>query len=865
VTGGASGHSNASTLALLSFSLHVQFAIGDRLGAYEILGHLGAGGMGEVYRALDAKLDREIALKILPTELSSNAEALRRFELEARAASALNHPNIVTIFDVGHTDSIAWIAMELVDGMDLRTMASKEPLTLKSALRIGVKIADGLAAAHDRGIVHRDLKPDNIMVTVDGFVKILDFGLAKQMRVLTSDDTTIPHTSPGAVFGTVGYMSPEQTTGKEMDYRSDQFSLGVMLYEMLTRVRPFDRETKPETMAAIIRAEIDPPSSLNDAIPHDLDRIVMRCLAKNPRERYASTRDLARDLREVRDGFTHSSMRTSRSAVRPVRGPASRWVLAAFVVIVLAGAGFMWVRRDRAMAGQRVTSVAVMPFRALGGAADTRTLADGLSQLVASRLGEARDLRVSGPFDRTNFPVTPDRAIVNGTVERGRDSVRVTYVLMEAATGRELASSTVTRPAADLFTVDDVIADDVLDALGRNSAPRVEPTTASLGPEDQRRFIEAVGLLQFVRDEKSVDRAIVTLESILGNARDSGSVNSLLARALLYKSTLARKPALIEHATMYARRGVAFSDEDPESHITLGRVQNAAGLHREAAASFRRALTLRPDDPHALTGLADATKGLGQAADAEKMYRQAIALRPDLSGLYSRYGSFCYGQGRYADAATQFRKAAELTPGFAHVHGDLGAALLQAGKLDEAAAAFTRSLALAPTAAGYSNLGTLQFSLGRYDDARKSYERATTLAPSDPVFWANLGDACFAANASCATDAWSRAIVAAREALQVNENHHVLRAIYATCLARTGKHDDARREIDLALAGDPTNATVLYQAAIIGAQRGAMDSALSWLERAVANGYPATEAERDPALSTLRKHPSFRNALKSAA
>ncbi|HEX2061779.1 MAG TPA: protein kinase [Thermoanaerobaculia bacterium] len=859
----------------------MQLKVGDRLGQYEILGHLGAGGMGEVYRAHDSKLGRVIALKILPAELTANPEALRRFEQEARAASALNHPNIVTIYDVGHTDSIAWIAMELIDGTDLRAMASKDPLTIKNALRIGVKIADGLAAAHDRGIVHRDLKPDNVMVTVEGFVKILDFGLAKQMRALTSDDTTVPHTSPGAVFGTVGYMSPEQAMGKEMDYRSDQFSLGVMLYEMLTRVRPFDRETKPETMAAIIRAEIDPPSAHNDAIAHDLDRIVMRCLAKNPRERYASTRDLARDLREIRDGLTQSTMRNygGRASVRPApasRGlkPALRWSVALFALVVLTGAGFMWVRRDRAAAGQRVTSLAVVPFRDLSATPEGRILADGISELIAARLAEVRDLRVSSPFEGARVAESDEprdvakrrgvHAVVRGTVQRGGNDVRVTYALIDAASGRTLVSSTATRPATELFALEDSVADDLVRALGRETTKRSEPATAALGPEDQRRFVEAVGLLQRVRDEKSVDRAITTLESILRNARESGSVNALLARALLYKASLARRPALIEQATVYATRGVALSANDPESYITLGRLQNAARRHREAVASFERALALRADDPHAIVGLADAYNGLGRAADADALYRKAIALRPDVSGLYSRYGAFCFGQARYGDAVTHFGKAAELTPDFSHAHSDLGAALQAAGRYDEALAAYERSLAIEPTPAGWSNLGSLQFSLGRYDDARRSFEHAARLAPSDYLMWANLGDACFAAKAPCASGAWSRSIAAARDALQASPNDDFMRAIYATCLAKNGMLDDAQREIRRALEGDPTNPVVLYQAAVVGAQRGAAEVALSWLERAVAAGYPAADAERDPALAPLREHPSFRNTLKSS-
>ncbi len=373
--------------------------------------------MGEVYRARDLKLGRVIALKLLPPELATNVDALRRFEQEARAASALNHPNIVTIYDICVTENMAWIAMELIDGADLRTIAVKEPLTLKNALRIAVKLADGLAAAHDRGIVHRDLKPDNVMITTDGFVKILDFGLAKQIRSITSDDTTIPHTSPGAVFGTVGYMSPEQARGKEMDSRSDQFSFGVMLYEMLTRVRPFDRDSKAETMAAIIRDEVPPPSAIDDAVTYDLDRIVSRCLAKNPRDRYASTRDLARDLREIRDGLTQSS---TRHIARPSTGKIWKQtrntriaIAAALLLAILGGGAFYWTR-NRSAAGQRVSSLAVVPFRDLSSTTEGRILADGISELIASRLSEVRGLRVSSPFEGAR--ASDSDAIVRGSV-----------------------------------------------------------------------------------------------------------------------------------------------------------------------------------------------------------------------------------------------------------------------------------------------------------------------------------------------------------------------------------------------------------------------------------------------------------------
>jgi Flp pilus assembly protein TadD/TolB-like protein len=871
----------ASSEALYSSCL--QLNAGDHLEQYEILGPLGAGGMGEVYRARDEKLGRVIALKILPKELASNPEALRRFEQEARAASALNHPNIVTIYDISVTADLAWIAMELVDGSDLRTIGVKDPLTLKNALRVAVKLADGLAAAHDRGIVHRDLKPDNVMVNADGFVKILDFGLAKQVRTILSDDTTIPHTSPGAVFGTVGYMSPEQTKGKEMDYRSDQFSFGVMLYELLTRVRPFDRDSKAESMAAIIRDEVDPPSSINEAVSYDLDRIVSRCLAKNPRDRYASTRDLARDLREVRDGMTQSSNRhIARPATRPGMGAkgwlrSKRIAVAAIVIVaaLIGGGAWMWTK-NRALAGQRVTSLAVVPFRDLSSTSEGRILADGISELIAARLSEVKELRVSSPFDGVRVNDNDDvkkiaakrgvNAVVQGSVQRNGNDVRVSYELIDPGSGQTLAADTTTRAATDLFALEDAVAEDLVRALGREANPRPQRMASPLGPNEQRQFIESLGLLQHVRDEKSVDRAVTNLEAVLRNARDSGAVNSLLARALMYKASLSRRPALLEQAMVYATRGVALSGGDPETHITLGRLQNATRNYNDALSSFQRALTLRNDHPDALLGMAISFDGLGRSGDAEKLYRKVLALRPDGPSIHSTYGAFLYAQGRFEEAVQHFRRQAELSPDFAKTYANLGAALQALERYDEAQAAYRKSLAIEPNLAGWSNLGTLQFFLGNYTEAQKSFEAAVALAPWDYLMWANLGDACRASSdTACADRAWTRTISAARDVVAARANDAFARAILASSLAKSGNLDEAQSEIRRALESNPTHSGVLYQASVVAALRGSTDSAVSWLERAIAAGYPAADAARDPVLQSLHDSPAFRNAVKSKA
>jgi hypothetical protein len=322
----------------------MSLASGTRLGPYEILAPIGAGGMGEVYRARDPKLGREIAIKVLSGATASDPDRRQRFELEARAASALNHPNILTVYDIGEADGSLYIAMELVEGKTLRELvASGEPLPTKKLLDLSVQIAEGLAKAHAAGIVHRDLKPENLMVSKDGYVKILDFGLAKLTETVSQDASVLPTaiaapTQPGTVMGTAGYMSPEQASGQTVDYRSDQFTLGAILYEMATGKRAFQRKTGAETLVAIIKEEPEPLSQLAPKAPAPVRWIVERLLAKDPEERYASTRDLARDVKSVRDHLTETSFSGGLEAVEHARPARRRWLVPAAIALLL-GAG----------------------------------------------------------------------------------------------------------------------------------------------------------------------------------------------------------------------------------------------------------------------------------------------------------------------------------------------------------------------------------------------------------------------------------------------------------------------------------------------------------------------------------------------
>jgi len=383
----------------------MRLPVGVRLGPYEIVAVLGSGGMGEVYRARDGKLGRDVALKVLPAEVATDKERRARFEQEARAASSLNHPHIVHVYDIGSSDGTDYIVMELVEGRTLRELLASAPLPLKKLLDLALEISDGLACAHEAGIVHRDLKPANIMVSKDGHVRILDFGLAKVSGGVAegSELPTAEHlTRPGATLGTVGYMSPEQAVAGSVDFRSDQFSLGAILYEMASARRPFHRETGPETLTAILREQPEPLSRLNPGLPAQLRRIIEeRCLAKDPDQRYASTRDLLRELRGLRDHVSEAPLLQPPGVLPSSRRPIA---LAAAALAVLAALAVAFLAGRRTGASSSLPSFRRLTFQR-GTILNARFAPDGQTIIYAARLEgrppEILSTRVDSPESRS--------------------------------------------------------------------------------------------------------------------------------------------------------------------------------------------------------------------------------------------------------------------------------------------------------------------------------------------------------------------------------------------------------------------------------------------------------------------------------
>jgi eukaryotic-like serine/threonine-protein kinase len=848
-------------------------SVRERFGQYEVLRPLGAGGMGEVYVARDPVLARKVAIKVLPIRLSGDAETLARFTHEARSASSLNHPNIVTIHDIDTENGRPYIVMEFIDGRDLRSYVNEGPMTARKLLEIAAQIAEGLAAAHEHGIVHRDLKPENVMVTKDGFVKVLDFGLAKIMRPAAPEDVTaelnLPGTTPGTILGTVGYMSPEQATGKPLDARSDQFALGAILYELATGKAAFDAPNAIDTLSAILHEDPPPILGINPKVPEQFCWIVERLLSKNPNDRYETTKEAAHDLRELCTRVAASTSADAAWSVRAMPRPRKRktvLVAASIAVVVLAALGYtMW----RFMPGANTAGkkyVAVMRFKDLSGDPNGQFVVDGLAETLASRLAHFPSVQVMrAPADSPNSTrkVANDlgaNVALTGSVQRDRDQFRVNVSVMDVASGAE-KGDVIDGPVADLFSVEDRLAASVANILQLGSP--AFPATPADRTISHARFLEALGHLRRYDSEAEVDNGIQILQE-LGSKSNSASVQAALGRAYLNKFQLTHDAKWAVPATAACERAVNADPQNPDVHVTLGDLRRQTGKYDDAIAEYKAALAQESNNSEAILGLAETYKASGKFREAEAAYRKAIELQPKYWGGYSKLGAFYASQGRYSDAAVQFEKVVELTPNSLQGYNNLGGIYAKLGRYDDAIRVFLQSIRRKPTDQAYSNLGTCYYFLGRYDDAAAALENATKLTPKHYLYWANLGDACrWVPGADArASQAYDEAITLSRIELQLNPLNAFIRTRMAECLAKRGRAAESDSEIARALATEPANPRVIYGAAVIANANHDSAKAIQWLSKAVAAGYPKDEIERNPEFALLRDSDAYRSAMR---
>jgi serine/threonine-protein kinase len=846
----------------------------ETLGPYRIIGPLGAGGMGEVYVARDPSLGRTVAIKVLPQRFSSDRESLLRFTREAHSASALNHPNIVTIHEVGTDGGTPYIVMEHIEGTDLRTLLRSGPPPNRRTLNISAQIADGLAAAHEKGIVHRDLKPENVMVTKDGYVKILDFGLAKLIAPAAEDADTVhwemPATNPGTIVGTVGYMSPEQAHGRPLDFRSDQFSLGAILYELATGQAAFAGENALDTMTAIVREEPRPIQDYNRQAPAAFCHVVEKLLAKDPAKRYDSTRDAARDLHNIYDAFA-STMAAGEIPKPPLVKRRTLMAAALIAAILIVGGAGIAVLYNRTVPTEAQVQgkkyVAVTQFRDMTGDPNGQLVVDGLSETLAARLARFASVQVIRPAPSSKpTPTDPQQVarelgadiVLTGSMLRAGERVRVAYEVFDVTHNNRRPGELIEGSMDDLFTIQDRLADGVAATL------RLGPSTSRAGAPDtsfsQRRYLEALGYLQRRDQQASIDNAIHVL-SQLASSSSSASVQAALGRAYLYELQLTHDPKWAIPAAAACERGLRNDPENFELHVTLGQLHRQMGRPADAIAELKQAISQQPNSADATAELAEAYGAAGNLATAEQTYKKAIRLSPNYWSVYSKLGGFYMLHGRYPEAARQFEKVTQLSPDNNRARVNLGGAYQEMGRYSEAVQLYSDSLKKEPTTQALSNLGTCYYLLGRYQDAVDATSKALEINPKSYRYWANLGDAYrwLPGSEKKANDAYDHAEELVKKQIELNPRDALARSRYAEILAKRGRAREAHSEIRAALDIDPSETGTMKRAAIVSLLSGNDQEAAKWLSNAVQHGYNRLEIESDPEFAILRQKSIFRD------
>ena len=854
---------------------------GTRLGPYEVIALLGVGGMGEVWRARDTRLGREVALKLLPEAFSSDPARVTRFQREAQLLAALNHPHIASIYSFETVDGVRVLEMELVPGETIRELLHEGPLPLPRALALAHDVAQALGVAHAKGILHRDLKPSNVKVTPEGNVKLLDFGLAKAFAPGAggSDLSQSPTLEAGAslrgvILGTVAYMSPEQARGAELDARSDVWAFGCLVFEMLTGKKAFDGPTATDVLVAVLDREPDwkalPPDT-----PLPVVELIRSCLAKRVDERLP---DLARARKQIdlaRSGQTPlvtvaavSSPRVRRRSLRIVGGSS---------VLLAVAAGIAWVAlRDRT--GQALPStklLAVLPAADFTGRSDGRQLCDGFSVSLRSKLQRVSGVSVMLPaaarLEADAAKVARDTGanlILAPSARKSGDQVQLSYSLALATSPVQIDAGEVIGLESDWFRLENELYAKICASLqlglagGTGPPPRDEIARGA----SQSDYVVALGCLERADDPALLQKAAEILEKI-PDGNGSALVQAALGRAYLSSFNLSKEAALAERAKGAAERAARLDPDLPEAQITVARILQAAGRPAEALPILRKVLEKDSGNVEAVATLAEALQGAGDFAGAEAAWKHLVEMRLTSWSSHKDIAGFFFHQNRYAEAAREYQRAIDLNPGVYGLYYSLGAVQIRSGRFDEAIGALKKSIEIKPSSLAYSNLGACQYLLGDFPEASDSFGKAITLTPGDYRYHVYLGDSLTwtPGQSEKARQAYEAAIPLAEGVLRVNPRDSGAMGLLALCYARVGRRGEAARLVERAVALEPENASVLQKAAAVTLILGRSDESLRLLARAVERGYGTVEIRADPEFSTLRNEPRFQQLLSDAS
>jgi tetratricopeptide (TPR) repeat protein/TolB-like protein/tRNA A-37 threonylcarbamoyl transferase component Bud32 len=853
-----------------------QDLIGTSVGRFVVRSRLGGGAMGEVYLARDTKLTRSVALKRLAPQLRTDEHFRQRFRKEVERASVLNDSHIASVYDVLEENNETFLVMEYVEGATLRHRLGK-PLRVEEFLPLAIECVEALVAAHEKGIVHRDIKPDNIMLTTKGHVKVLDFGVAKQLP--KADDATVTETtsqSETASFsGTPAYMAPEVLLGKEADERVDQFSLGVVFYEALAGRHPFLASNFVLTRDRIVYEVPAPIRRFNPEVPQELQRIISRMLGKEPAARYASAAELLDALRAVERDL-------AQRHPHPLWGIIQRIpVLARVVLAVLPALALVlvvWLLWPPPVPAQK--QLAVLPFVTVGGDPAKEAFSKGLTETLTarlSRLTENHSLQVVPSSEvRAQSVDTVDKArrlfgvnlVLVGSLQESAGMVRVNYSLVDTTKHAQLRAGTVTAASSDPFGVEDQVVASVLASLAIELQPPEKQALTQHGTQVAAAYddyLRGRGYLQDYQKPENIDTAITLFQNALRLDSNYALAQAGLGEAFWGKYLHSKDPQWVGQALNACREATTINPQLAAAHVCLGTVHNGTGQYEQAQGEFQRALELEPTSDDACRGLASAYQHLGRLDKAEETYKLAIELSRGYWANYNWLGSFYASVGRYAEAAAEFEQVVRLTPDNSRGYSNLGATYYLLGQWAKAEQAYKKSLALDENPNGYSNLGVLYFFRGQYREGAGAFEKAVALAPRDYITWGNLADAYrwTPGEADKAPGAYSKAIALAEEQLKIEPRSAEIYAYLALYRAKTGQKAPAVKCIEKALSLEPKNPQNTYYAAEVYHLVGDQNRALGLLRQAVQDGYPPREIRADPEWGGLRNNPAFQSLVGS--
>jgi len=783
----------------LHSATEVTIPSGTKLGRYEIRSKLGEGGMGEVYLAQDTKLDRKVALKVLLAKVAANQERMRRFVQEAKAASALNHPNILTIYEIDQTDSIQFIATEFIEGEMLRQHMRNAPLRVGEVLDVAAQVANALAAAHAAGIVHRDIKPENIMLRRDGIAKLLDFGLAKLTERPPPDSVdseaqtrAIVETDPGVVMGTAIYMSPEQARGLNVDARTDIFSLGVLIYEMVAGRRPFEGSNTNEILASILSdKEHAPLARFARQVPAELERIVDKALRKDREERYQTIKDMLLDLKSLRhrlefDAEVERSRppEMSNGQTTAVLAPSTlsgqrvqtipteslvggikhhrRILTLVLLGLIVTAIGLTYLIYFALPTG-KIDSIAVLPLINASGDADTEYLSDGISEALINSLTELQQLRVvarSTAFRYKGREVDPlqvarelnVRAVLMGRVRQMGDTLTIQMDLVDASTGAQLWGKEYDRKVSDALSIKQAIAREVTEKLRlRLSGDEQRQLTKSDTTSAEAYQFYLRGRYYWnKRSAEGIRKAIEQFQQAIDGDPNYALAYVGLADCYLQLEQYAGVPAseIVPKARAAAERALQLDDSLAEAHASSASIYQKQWRWAEAEEEIKRAISLNPNYPSAHHWYAYYFYIMRQFDDAMREIKRAHELDP-LSPVISENVANVYLLKNDLNLAVeQCQRTIELDPSFADAHYILGFAYLKQGRNEEATAEFQKAVELSHRAGTYlGNLGYCYAVTGKRAEALailKELEEKYTKGESTGQFlagvYAGLGD-----------------------------------------------------------------------------------------------------------------------------